>query len=76
MVAKKGSCMRCNNTNEIGIVPDFSAEGIFEAVWFRGEPKKSKWFGYKLKRKEGMPITTYRCTRCGFLEFFAHEREH
>ena len=39
--------------------------------WVAGEPQKSIWTGLKLRGKEQLPVTTYRCRRCGYLESYA-----
>ena len=39
--------------------------------WVEGEPQYSIWTGLKLRGKERLPVTTYRCSRCGFLESYA-----
>jgi hypothetical protein len=41
------------------------------ANWVAGEPERSMWNGLKLRGKEKLPIATYRCGRCGFLESYA-----
>jgi len=42
------------------------------AQWVEGQPEKSFWTGVKTKDREVLPITTYRCPRCGFLSSFAN----
>ena len=39
--------------------------------WVEGEPERSIWTGLKLRRKEQLAVTTYRCQRCGYLESYA-----
>jgi hypothetical protein len=40
--------------------------------WVEGEPVSSFWSsGLKLRGKDQLPITTYRCHRCGYLESYA-----
>ncbi len=41
------------------------------ANWVAGEPQRSMWTGLKLRGQDKLPITTYRCCRCGFLESYA-----
>ena len=41
------------------------------ANWVAGEPERSMWTGLKLRGKEKVGITTYRCRRCGYLESYA-----
>jgi hypothetical protein len=39
--------------------------------WAAGEPEKSIWTGIKLRGKEQLDVSTYRCRRCGYLESYA-----
>jgi len=41
------------------------------ANWVAGEPERSMWTGLKLRGKDKLAITTYRCSRCGYLESYA-----
>ncbi len=40
--------------------------------WMKGPPKRSFWSGVKgLWNGERIPIATFRCIECGFLESYA-----
>ena len=39
--------------------------------WVGGEPERSIWSGIKLRGKEQIPVATYRCRQCGYLESYA-----
>jgi hypothetical protein len=41
--------------------------------WVEGEPQKSIWVGVKLEGRTPMEITSWRCTRCGFIEHYAKD---
>jgi len=41
------------------------------STWVEGEPKPSMWVGLKLEGFEPVPIESWRCTRCGFIEQYA-----
>ena len=56
-----------------GFVPDFSHGAILVGNWYSGEPKKSFWTGTKRPVTTGIPIGAFRCSGCGYLEFFANE---
>jgi hypothetical protein len=46
------------------------AQGDLSLIgWSNGTPEASLWAGLKLK--EDRQTVTYRCTNCGFLEFYA-----
>jgi hypothetical protein len=40
--------------------------------WIAGAPQKSLFLGIKLRSKQKIPIQSWRCTRCGFLESYAN----
>jgi len=45
------------------------------AEWVQGEPKGSFWHGVDLSSASQIPIVTYRCAACGYLEFYARGKE-
>jgi len=65
-------CRRCRGQMEVGFVVDrghHGTPGIPE--WVEGTPEKSFWSGLKTRGRRKLPITTYRCGRCGYLEEYA-----
>ena len=65
-------CPKCNSAMEAGYIIDY---GHFDArrveTWVEGAPKKSIWTGLKIKDRQQLPVTTYRCEGCGYLEAYA-----
>jgi len=41
------------------------------AKWIEGNPERSMWTGLKVRGKDKLDVTTYRCQRCGYLESYA-----
>lgn len=39
--------------------------------WIEGRPARSIWTGLKTKGMKMLPVTAYRCDRCGYLENYA-----
>jgi hypothetical protein len=39
-----------------------------------GVPKVSRWFGLKVRKEDLVPISAWRCGRCGYLESYALPR--
>ena len=39
--------------------------------WVLGEAEVSAWTGLKIRGKDKLDVTTYRCRRCGYLESYA-----
>ena len=53
-----------------GFVLDYTHGGRLVSQWAAGAPLKSIWLG--TQRPAGViPIGTYRCSSCGYLESFA-----
>ena len=47
---------------------DGNAKGVSE--WIEGRVEKA-WYGLKLRGKKRLPVDTWRCTRCHYLESYA-----
>jgi len=54
-----------------GFVLDSTYGAVLVSRWAAGLPERSWWTGIKL-RKEALPITTFRCSSCGYLESYAN----
>ena len=59
---------------EIGVQVDHTYGGYAQPEWTGGEAKNSFWLGLRVKG-ERMPVVTYRCTGCGYLESYARPEE-
>ena len=58
---------------EQGFVVD-NKDGIrLVSQWAAGAPLKSFWVGTKLPDERLVPIGTYRCSACGYLELYARQ---
>jgi hypothetical protein len=57
---------------EPGFLVDHGHAAVYPAAWIAGVAQWSKWLGLRLKGKTKLPVTTFRCQRCGRLESFAH----
>jgi len=59
---------------EQGFVLDNTHGARVVSHWVPGAPLKSFWTGTKLPDEKVIPVGTYRCSSCGFLESYArHE---
>ena len=70
-MASHATCPKCSGRMEEGFLLDCTHGGTLQATWVDGSPTRSFWTGIKLKGKERLPVTTFRCTKCGYLESFA-----
>ncbi len=64
-------CPKCGGRMEQGFVLDNTHGGRLVSQWAEGAPVKSFWVGTKLPDEKLVPIGTFRCSGCGFLESYA-----
>jgi len=64
-------CIRCHTPMEPGYVPDNVYSGFQQQFWAPGHPIRSFWKGLKMKKEEILPVATFRCPKCGYLESYA-----
>ena len=67
-------CPKCQGEMVQGFVPDPAAPhfGQFTvSFWVEGPPEKSFWTGTKVPQGKCVPIGTFRCASCGYLESYA-----
>ena len=66
------TCPRCRGSMERGFVADKAHYSVPETQkWVEGPPERSFWTGLKMKDRDVLPVATYRCERCGYLESYA-----
>lgn len=68
---RPSGCPKCQGSMTEGFIIDNSYGTRTVNTWVEGEPTKSIWTGIKMLGRKPMDITTWRCTRCGFLESYA-----
>jgi hypothetical protein len=54
-----------------GFVLDRTHGAVAQSTWVEGAPVPSIWTGLKLKGHQHLPVMTYRCPKCGYLESYA-----
>jgi hypothetical protein len=64
-------CPKCGGAMEEGFLLDRTHGGVGASAWVAGVPEKSFWTGLKLKGRAQLPVATWRCRRCGYLESYA-----
>ena len=71
MSAEPTRCPKCNGEMVQGFT--FESEGPKRMVstWVEGAPEKSFWQGAKVPAEKCIPVGTFRCSACGFLESYA-----
>jgi hypothetical protein len=72
MASRSLDCPRCGGSMEPGYMIDVGYGSTAVPKWAAGEPEKSFWAGgLKLRGKDKLEVSTYRCRRCGYLESYA-----
>ena len=68
------SCPKCQGEMVQGYVRDFTPLGVSVSEWNAGPPRKAGLAGHLIKDSPSViPIVTFRCQSCGFLESYARE---
>ena len=67
-------CPKCNGVMVQGFIIDFYGSKFSRVSnWVEGAPGKSSWFGsVPAPAEKRIPVGTFRCSVCGFLESYAH----
>jgi hypothetical protein len=66
------ACPKCQAKMEPGFVLDRNRFEDAQGTWIEGTLELNMWTGAaKTGEKEQIPVTTYRCVGCGYLESYA-----
>ena len=72
MKDRERTCAKCGSAMEAGFVLDQTHDAVVrQSAWVDGAPEPGFWTGLKLKGHQRLPVTTYRCSACGYLESYA-----
>jgi predicted Zn-ribbon and HTH transcriptional regulator len=66
-------CPKCQSEMVQGFVLGVTHGGKLVSQWSEGPPQKSFWSVVKSSKEKPIPIGTFRCNSCGFLESYARE---
>ena len=66
-------CPKCDGKMKQGFVVDHSQGALIVSNWVAGAPTKSFWTRTKVPPMSMVPIGTFRCSDCGFLESYARK---
>ncbi len=67
-------CPKCGGQMVRGYIPDYARGSVLVPGWRQGRPQKSflaRVMG--LGPPPGIPIGAFRCSTCGFLEFYSRD---
>ena len=69
-------CPKCEGTMEEGFIADRRSRLLSDASqWVEGAPEGFLFLGVKTGGRDKHRVAAYRCTRCGYLEQYARDRE-
>lgn len=71
MTNTTSTCPKCGGRMEQGFVMDNTHGARVVSRWAAGAPQKSFWTGTKSPAEKLVPIGTFHCSSCGFLESYA-----
>ena len=71
MTMNQQICPKCQGEMEQGFVLDTARGTRLVSHWSSGQPKKSFWVNITKLSDRQIPIGTFRCKDCGYLESFA-----
>jgi predicted RNA-binding Zn-ribbon protein involved in translation (DUF1610 family) len=65
------ACPKCGGAMIRGFLVDRSHGANVVPTWVEGAPEASFWQITKAPAAKSIPVGTYRCSACGFLESYA-----
>jgi hypothetical protein len=71
-------CPKCGSDMNRGHMPDYARGDVSarQAAWASGDPEPRRFQrGIKPRPDVEIPLSVFRCLRCGFLEFYAASAE-
>lgn len=69
---KRVECPKCSKAMSVGFLLDRgNSDRKRVGEWVEGLPEKSFWTGLSTAKRHVLPVTTYRCVGCGYLESYA-----
>ena len=71
MSAEPIRCPKCNGEMVRGFIFERQGANRLVSTWVEGAPEKSFWQGTKVPAEKCVPVGTFRCSACGFLESYA-----
>jgi DNA-directed RNA polymerase subunit RPC12/RpoP len=71
MPTSSPKCAKCGTRTEEGFIVDNTYGSRLQSSWVEGPPDRSRWTGVKVRGRVVLPITSYRCPKCGYLESYA-----
>ncbi|MEO6390608.1 MAG: hypothetical protein ABIP75_02080 [Pyrinomonadaceae bacterium] len=71
MSSEANLCPKCNGKMVQGFTFEIDGFKRMVSTWVEGAPEKSFWQSAKVPADKCVPVGTFRCSACGFLESYA-----
>jgi hypothetical protein len=71
MSGKRTRCPKCNGEMVQGFIFESQGPKRMVSMWVKGAPEKSFWTSTKVPAEKCLPVGTFQCSGCGFLESYA-----
>ena len=71
MSAETTRCPKCNGEMVQGFTFESEGPKCVVSAWVEGAPEKSFWHRTNVPADKCVPVGTFRCSACGFLESYA-----
>lgn len=73
-------CGKCGGGMDAGFVIEYTIDRPVQERWAGGKPEPNVALGVidmgvKLEGRRTLPVTSWRCTACGFLESYANDEK-
>ncbi len=65
------TCPKCGQHMTQGFIADHTYGAVNVSLWVEGAPRASFWKKIKAPAAKSLPVATFRCLGCGFLESYA-----
>ena len=65
------TCSKCGQPMTQGFIANHTYGAVNVSLWIEGAPRASFWKKIKAPAAKSLPVATFRCVGCGFLESYA-----
>jgi hypothetical protein len=71
MSLQSTACPKCNGEMVQGFTFEIDGPKRVVSTWVEGAPESTFWHSAKVPAEKCIPVGTFRCSVCGFLEAYA-----
>ena len=71
MAEQARSCAKCSTLMVGGYLLDHKHGAVTQSQWVEGAPEISYWVGLKTDERPVLPLVSFRCPKCWYVELYA-----